>query len=81
MRRVLSAASGEMKAPLSGRIAAVHVGAGQAVARGQPLVVMEAMKMEHVITAPFDGEVAMVSVAQDDQVRLGALLVRVIAPG
>ena len=70
-----------MTAPLSGRIAAVHVSAGQAVARGQALVVMEAMKMEHVITAPFDGEVAVVSVAQNDQVRLGALLVRVLAPG
>ena len=81
VRRVQSDASGEMTAPLSGRIAAVHVSAGQAVARGQALVVMEAMKMEHVITAPFDGEVAVVSVAQNDQVRLGALLVRVLAPG
>ena len=70
-----------MKAPLSGRIAAVHVGAGETVTRGQPLVVMEAMKMEHVITAPFDGEIATISVAQNDQVRLGALLVSVIAPG
>ena len=81
VRRVQSDASGEMKAPLSGRIAAVHVAAGQTVARGQALVVMEAMKMEHVITAPFDGEVAMVGVSQDDQVRLGALLVRVAAQG
>ena len=81
VRRVQSDASGEMKAPLSGRIAAVHVGAGETVTRGQPLVVMEAMKMEHVITAPFDGEIATISVAQNDQVRLGALLVSVIAPG
>ena len=54
---------------------------GDQVEEGDPLVVVEAMKMEHVITAPFDGEVAVVSVAQNDQVRLGALLVRVIAPG
>ena len=81
LRRVQASASGEMKAPLSGQIAAVHVTTGDAVSLGQPLVVMEAMKMEHVVTAPFAGIVSSVSAAQNDQVRLGALLLTVTQTG
>jgi 3-methylcrotonyl-CoA carboxylase alpha subunit len=52
------------------------VKAGEAVARGQPLVTLEAMKMEHTLTAPFDGTVADVAAAAGDQVSEGVVLAR-----
>ena len=79
LRQVRANVSGVLKAPLTGRVAAVHVTTGDTVSQGQPLVVMEAMKMEHIVTAPFDGTVGMISVAQNDQVRSGALLMTVTA--
>ena len=51
--------------------------AGDEVAAGQPLVVVEAMKMEHQIVAPLDGTVAEVHVAPGDQVDTGQLLLHV----
>ena len=80
LRRVRTNASGVLKAPLSGRVAAVHVTTGDSVSQGQPLVVMEAMKMEHIVTAPFDGTVGSVRVAQNEQVTSGALLLTVTPP-
>ena len=75
-------ASGAILAPMPGRIIAVDVVAGQAVSRGQKLLTLEAMKMEHGLTAPFDGTVAELTVALGDQVQLDALLARVDAkPG
>ena len=50
--------SGRLTAPMPGKIVAVMVSAGQRVERGAPLVVLEAMKMEHTITAPAAGTVA-----------------------
>ena len=61
---------------MSGRIIAVTVGLGDAVARGQTLVVVEAMKMELTITAPFAGTVSEIGVAVASQIDEGALLVR-----
>ena len=80
LRQVRANVSGVLKAPLTGRVAAVHVTTGDTVSQGQPLVVMEAMKMEHIVTAPFDGTVGKISVAQNDQVRSGTLLMTVTAP-
>jgi biotin carboxyl carrier protein len=60
---------------MPGRVIAVHVAAGDAVEARQPLVVLEAMKMEHVVVAPFPAEVASVAVAVGDQVAPGAILV------
>jgi acetyl/propionyl-CoA carboxylase alpha subunit len=71
---------GQVLAPMPGRIAHVAVAAGQAVTRGQPLVTLEAMKMEHALAAPFDGVVEEVRAAVGDQVSEGALLVRLAAP-
>jgi 3-methylcrotonyl-CoA carboxylase alpha subunit len=62
---------------MPGRIIAVEVSEGQAVTRGQKLVTLEAMKMEHSLTAPFDGTVSELKVTQGDQVQLEALLVRI----
>jgi 3-methylcrotonyl-CoA carboxylase alpha subunit len=69
--------SGAILAPMPGRIIAVEVSEGQAVTKGQKLVTLEAMKMEHSLTAPFDGTVSELKVTQGDQVQLEALLVRI----
>jgi propionyl-CoA carboxylase alpha chain/3-methylcrotonyl-CoA carboxylase alpha subunit len=52
---------GALRAPMPGKVVAAPVKAGEAVAKGQPVVVLEAMKMEHALTAPFDGVVESVS--------------------
>jgi acetyl-CoA carboxylase carboxyltransferase component/biotin carboxyl carrier protein len=57
-----------VEAPLQGTVVAVAVAEGDAVAEGQPLVVMEAMKLEHEITAPFTGIVRQLGVAVGDVV-------------
>ena len=60
---------------MSGRILLVKVAPGEAIAKGQVLLVEEAMKMEHSLAAPRDGVVAAVTVAEGDQVDEGAVLV------
>ena len=62
---------GGLTAPMPGRIVAVLVEAGDSVARGAPLVVMEAMKMEHTVTAPVPGTVGRVDCAAGEQVKEG----------
>ena len=70
------AAGGDsLRAPMPGLVKLVRAEAGHSVARGQPLLVLEAMKMEHTITAPHDGEIAEI-VAEGAQVTDGAVLVR-----
>jgi 3-methylcrotonyl-CoA carboxylase alpha subunit len=64
-----------LRAPMPGRLVAVHVAPGDRVSRGMTLVVLEAMKMEHAITAPADGVIATVPFAVGDQVEDGANLV------
>jgi acetyl/propionyl-CoA carboxylase alpha subunit len=71
------AAAGECRAPLPGGVTKVLVAAGQAVAEGTPLVVLEAMKMEHTLRAAGAGVVAEVRVTEGQQVDVGELLVRV----
>jgi len=66
---------GGLRAPMPGRVIAVQVADGAPVLRGQVLLVLEAMKMEHRITAPADGIVTRLHVAAGDQVANGALLV------
>jgi 3-methylcrotonyl-CoA carboxylase alpha subunit len=70
------AGGGRLTAPMPGKVIAVSVQPGARVARGTPLLVMEAMKMEHTIVAPGDGVVAEVLYAIGDQVAEGAELVR-----
>jgi acetyl-CoA/propionyl-CoA carboxylase biotin carboxyl carrier protein len=64
-------ASGDLVAPMPGRVLAVHVAVGAAVAAGQPVVTLEAMKMEHNVVAPGDGTVREVLVTVGDQVGRG----------
>jgi 3-methylcrotonyl-CoA carboxylase alpha subunit len=68
------AAGGRLTAPMPGKVVAVMVEAGQTVKKGEALVIMEAMKMEHTIAAPGDGLVEEVLYAVGDQVADGAPL-------
>jgi 3-methylcrotonyl-CoA carboxylase alpha subunit len=73
------AEGGRLTAPMPGKVVSFAVKAGDKVNRGQPLAVMEAMKMEHTIAAPSDGTVAEVLFAPGDQVTEGAELLRIAA--
>ena len=70
----LETAGGRLTAPMPGKVVAVMVEAGQEVKKGEALVIMEAMKMEHTIAAPGDGLVEEVLYAVGDQVADGAPL-------
>jgi 3-methylcrotonyl-CoA carboxylase alpha subunit len=70
---------GDILSPMPGRIIAVEVSAGQAVTKGQKLLTLEAMKMEHSLTAPFDGVVAELNAEPGAQVQVEALLARIEA--
>nr|WP_223178191.1 acetyl/propionyl/methylcrotonyl-CoA carboxylase subunit alpha [Sphingobium scionense] len=69
-----AASDGAILSPMPGRIIAVAVTAGQAVTKGQKLLTLEAMKMEHSLVAPFDGVVAELNAAEGGQVSEGVLL-------
>jgi acetyl/propionyl-CoA carboxylase alpha subunit len=66
----------EIRAPLPGKVVAVTARTGAHVRRGEPLLSLEAMKMEHALKAPRDGIVAEIAVKAGAQVKEGALLVR-----
>jgi 3-methylcrotonyl-CoA carboxylase alpha subunit len=72
-----SLSDGALTAPMPGRVVAVEVAAGDAVTKGQRIVVIEAMKMEQALLAPFDGIVAEVGPAAGAQVGEGVLLARI----
>jgi 3-methylcrotonyl-CoA carboxylase alpha subunit len=74
-----TAEQGSLLTPLPGTIVAVHVAAGEHVARGAPLITVEAMKMEHTLTAPYEGVVSRVAFGLADRVQAGAVLVE-LAP-
>lgn len=67
-------ADGRLTAPMPGKVVAVIASSGQQVRKGEPLVIMEAMKMEHTIAAPSDGLVEEVLYQVGDQVADGAPL-------
>ena len=80
-RPEVAPAGGAITAPMPGRIVRIHVSAGDDVAATQPLIVLEAMKMEHVIAAPSAGRVARLLVAVGDQVARGEPLAELAADG
>ncbi len=65
---------GSLLAPMPGTVARVGVSVGERVRRGQPLLWLEAMKMEHVIAAPTAGMVEELPVARGQQVEVGSVL-------
>ncbi len=71
----LSKAEGGLSAPMPGTVLDVMVTVGQRVREGQPLMTMEAMKMEHRIVAPKAGEVISIYFNQGDRVDMGSILV------
>ena len=66
----------ELKAPMPGLIVDIRVAAGQMVQKGDPLLVLEAMKMENILKAPADGTVGSIRVTLRDNVQKGQVLVQ-----
>jgi propionyl-CoA carboxylase alpha chain len=73
-------ASGSLLAPMPGTVTRVDVVPGDAVAAGQSVLVLEAMKMQHTVTAPHGGEVTGVAVGVGSHVAAGAVLAVVRSP-
>jgi 3-methylcrotonyl-CoA carboxylase alpha subunit len=76
-----ASSSHTITSPLPGRIAAVHVRPGDRVAKGQPLVIVEAMKIEHALRAPCGGIVSAVSAVEGHHVSEGVVLARINPEG
>jgi len=72
-------ADGTVRSPMPGTVLAVHVAVGDVVSTGQPVLVLEAMKMEHTVTAPFDGAVTELTAKAGQQVGMDETLA-VISP-
>ncbi|MEM6904010.1 MAG: biotin/lipoyl-containing protein, partial [Pseudomonadota bacterium] len=70
-----AAAAGGLTAPMPGKVTSVIAKAGAALKAGDPILVLEAMKMEHVIKAPTDGTITDLPFAEGDQVEEGVSLV------
>ena len=73
-------APGSLAAPMPGQVLAVHITEGAQVVAGDPLLVLEAMKMEHTIRAPHDGVVRRIVYGVGDRVAEGVVLVEIEAP-
>jgi geranyl-CoA carboxylase alpha subunit len=72
------ASDGSVRAPMNGKVALLHAEPGQTIAAGQPLIVLEAMKMEHTLAAPCAGVLRALHVARGDQVAPGKLLAEIV---
>ena len=72
-----AAGDGAIVAPMPGKVTSIDVAQGEKVAKGQRLLTLEAMKMEHGMTAPFDGVVAELSAESGAQVGEGTILARI----
>jgi 3-methylcrotonyl-CoA carboxylase alpha subunit len=72
-----AAGDGAILAPMPGKVTSVEISTGQKVVKGQRLLILEAMKMEHGLVAPFDGVVAELTAKAGAQVQVDALLARI----
>jgi geranyl-CoA carboxylase alpha subunit len=70
---------GKVRAAMNGRVVAVLVKAGERVAAGQPVMTLEAMKMEHIHAAPIAGTILVIDVAEGEQVTTGRVVVEIEA--
>jgi geranyl-CoA carboxylase alpha subunit len=70
---------GKVRAAMNGRVVAIFVKGGDHVTTGQPMLTLEAMKMEHVHTAGIAGSVAAIDVAEGDQVTTGQIVIEIDA--
>jgi biotin carboxyl carrier protein len=73
-RVAAQAGSGELRAPMPGQIVDVRHFVGDAVRKGDTILVLEAMKTQQPFAAPFDGKVVQINVVKGDQVNDGAVL-------
>ena len=73
----VSGGDGKVRAAMNGRVVAVLVRQGERVEAGQPVMTLEAMKMEHVHTAPVSGTIAMIDVVEGEQVTTGKIVVEI----
>ena len=71
-------AAGALRAPMHGRVTQLHAQIGASVQAGSLLLVMEAMKMEHQIHAPFAGTVSALHTRVDDQVGARQVLIEIV---
>lgn len=76
---VATGGDGKVRAAMNGRVVSVLVKAGDIVAAGQPVMTLEAMKMEHVHTASVAGTVSSIDVAEGEQVTTGKIVVEIEA--
>ncbi len=76
---IVTQSSGSVSAPMPGRVLEVYVKTAQVVAKGDPLLTLEAMKMEQRLIAPVSGTIKMIHVQKETQVRDGQLLVEIEA--
>jgi acetyl/propionyl-CoA carboxylase alpha subunit len=74
-----SAGDGAILSPMPGKIVSVAAKAGAKLKKGDPILVLEAMKMEHTLTAPFDGKVVELTGKAGDQVAEGVVLAKIEA--
>jgi len=69
---------GDLSSPISGKVVSVKAKEGAAVKKGDVLMVIEAMKMEYLIRAPYDGKVKKVNFKEKDQIEIGQNTVELI---
>ena len=72
-----AAGDGAILAPMPGKVTSVEISTGEKVSKGQRLLTLEAMKMEHGMVAPFDGVVAELNATAGQQVQVDALLAKI----
>jgi len=71
MKKTKKKEKGDLSSPISGKIVSVKVKNGKSVKKGDVLMVIEAMKMEYLIRAPFDGKIKKVNFKLNDQIEIG----------
>ena len=71
MKKSKKKEDGDLSSPISGKVVSVKVKNGQKVKKGNVLMVIEAMKMEYLIRAPFDGKIKKVNFKEKDQIEIG----------
>jgi len=74
-----SSSDGRIRAAMNGRVVAVLVKQGERVTAGQPVITLEAMKMEHIHSAPVSGAISAIEVIEGDQVTTGKIMVEIEA--
>jgi biotin carboxyl carrier protein len=76
MSNATAAKVSDIKAPMPGLIVAIKVEEGQTVAKGDPIMILEAMKMENILKSPGDGVVKAIKVKLRDNVEKGQVLIQ-----